>query len=172
VNIFEKEIEIKFRVDDKLGSRIKNLDLKPHEETDEYFFSTENVGKDLYLRFRKKKGKIILTLKNVIVGGHNIGIYESEETSVELTEEQYQEMKKIFDIVFPIKIQVKKIRKKGNYKDCEICHDIVEGLGEFFEIEGSREKINELRKEFEIDDDLIDREKGYVVMLLNRRGLL
>ena len=172
MNIFEKEIEIKFRVNDKLGSKLENLNLESHEEIDEYFFSTENVGKDLYLRFRKKKGKIILTLKNVIIGGTDVDIYESEETSIELTDEQYEKMKRIFDTVFPIKFQVKKLRKRGNYKDCEICHDIVEGLGEFFEIEGSREKINELRKEFEIDDDLVDREKGYVVMTLKKMGLL
>ncbi len=169
---FEKEIEIKFRVDEKLGSKLKNLTLEPHEETDEYFFSKENIGKDLYLRFRKKKGKIFLTLKNVVIGGTHIGIYESEETSIELTQEQYEKMKEIFDIVFPIKLQVKKLRKKGKYKECEICHDIVEDLGEFFEIEGSREKINELKKELEIGDHLIDREKGYVVMTLKKMGLL
>jgi adenylate cyclase class IV len=169
---FEKEIETKFRVNEKLSSKLKNLDLIPYEEIDEYFFTKENVNGDIYLRFRKKKGKILLNLKNVIVGGTDVDTYESEEVVIELTEEQYRKLKRIFELVFPIKLQIRKIRKKGNYKQCEIFHDVVDGLGEFFEIEGSKENIKEVCEELKIDDSLRDREKGYVKMTLKKMGLI
>jgi predicted adenylyl cyclase CyaB len=172
VSKFKKEIETKFRVDEKLASKLKNLKLVPHEEIDEYFFTKDNVNGDVYLRFRKKKGKILLNSKNVTTGGKVVDIYESEEIAAELTEEQYEKMKKMFELVFPIIIQVRKIRKKGNLMGCEICHDIVDGLGEFFEIEGTREDIMKVCQELEIDSGLRDMERGYAKMTLKRMGFI
>ena len=169
---FNREIETKFRVDEKLSSKLKNLNLIPYEEIDEYFFTKENVDGNIFLRFRKKKGKIFLNLKNILIGGTDIDVYEAEETTIELTEEQYEKMKRIFELVFPIKIQTRKVRKKGNYKQCEIFHDFVDGLGEFFEIEGSREDIKKLCEELEIDSSLRDREKGYAKMTLKKEGFI
>ncbi|MFH1473999.1 MAG: CYTH domain-containing protein [Candidatus Aenigmatarchaeota archaeon] len=168
---FNREIETKFRVDEKLSSKLKSLNLVPHEEIDEYFFTKENVTGSTYLRFRKKKGKVFLNLKNVIIGGTDVDIYESEEIMTELTAEQYEKLRKIFEILFPIKLQVRKIRKTGKYGQCEICHDSVDDLGEFFEIEGSRENIKKVCEELDIDNSLRDREKGYVEMTLKKMGL-
>jgi adenylate cyclase class IV len=172
VSKFNREIETKFRVDEKLSSKLKNLNLIPHEEVDEYFFTKENVNGDVYLRFRKKKGKIFLNSKNVTSGGKIVDIYESEEIMTELTEEQYEKMRKMFELIFPIIVQVRKIRKKGNYKGCVICHDIVDDLGEFFEIEGTRENIIKVCQELGIGSNLRDRERGYAKMTLKRMGLI
>jgi adenylate cyclase class IV len=167
-----REIETKFRVDEKLSSKLKNLNLTPHEEIDEYFFTKDNVNGDVYLRFRKKKGKIFLNSKNVTTGGEIVDIYESEEIATELTDEQYEKMRKIFELVFPIRVQVRKIRKKGIFKGCVVCHDIVEDLGEFFEIEGTRENIIKVCQELGISSDLRDRKKGYAKMTLKRMGFI
>ena len=167
-----KEIETKVRVDEKLASKLKNMKLIPYEEIDEYFFTKENLKGDIYLRFRRKKGKIFLNLKNVVSGSEIVDIYESEEIATELTEEQYEKMKKIFELIFPIRVQVRKIRKKGNHKNCEICHDIVDDLGEFFEIEGTRESIKKVCEELEIDNNLRDKERGYAKMTLKKKGFI
>ncbi len=169
---FNREIESKFRVDEKLSSKLKNLNLVPHEEIDEYYFTKENVDGNIFLRFRKKKGKTLLNLKRVVVGGADVEAYESEEFALELSKEQYEKMKEIFELVFPIKLQIRKIRKTGKYKECIVFHDTVDGLGEFFEIEGSRENIKKLCEELGIDSSLRDRKRGYVKMTLRKKGLI
>lgn len=170
---FEKETEMKFEVDENTISKLKNIKLEPYEEVDEYFFTQQTLDDDIYLRFRKKKGKIFLNLKNITLGGEKAEHYEADELAMELTEEQYENMKKIFNIIFPIKITLKKIRKKGFLNDCEICLDNVDGLGEFLEIEGSKEKILEVCKQLNLDmGKNVSNQQGYVKMTMRKRGLL
>lgn len=172
VNEFNKEIEIKFKVDENILNKLKNIELSSYEEIDEYFFTENMLKEDSYLRFRKKKGKIILTLKKITLRGKDTkDCYEADEIDIELTEEQYQKMKNIFNAIFPIKWSVNKIRSKGFFNDCEICHDEVKGLGNFLEIEGSREKILEICKMFNIDMNKKE-DWGYVKMGMKKAGLM
>jgi len=170
---FEKEIEIKFKIDDNIVSKLKTLKLKPYEEIDEYFFTKDNVGKNIFLRFRKKKGKIFLELKVITLGGKEVGIYEADEIETEITKEQYKNIKKIFNVIFPIKIQVRKIRSKGKLNDCELCYDKVDELGDYLEIEGPKNNIVEICNKFGIDvEKLKDREEGYAKMTLKKLGFI
>ncbi len=165
---FNKEIEIKFKVDENILSKLKNIELNSFEETDEYFTTKEMLDNDTFLRFRKKQGKIFLMLKDIIVGG---SIYEANEISLELNEEQYNKLKKIFEVVFPFNFTVNKKRSKGFLNDCEICVDKVDELGNFLEIEGPKEKILELCKQFNLDMGKSDEEKGYAHMMAKKLNI-
>ena len=170
---FEKEVEMKFKIDKDFVSKLKNIKLESYEEVDEYFFTKDNVDSDIYLRFRKKKGKIFLGLKIITLGGEKSkDVYEADEIETELTQEQYENIKKIFNLFFPINMQVRKIRSKGKFNECEICIDKVDDLGDFLEIEGPRDKILEICKNFNIDLDKRDRERGYVKMTLKKMGFI
>lgn len=171
---FEKEIEIKFKIDDNIVSKLKTLKLEPYEEIDEYFFTKENVGKNIFLRFRKKKGKIFLELKVITLGGKEAkDVYEADEIETEMTKKQYENIKKIFNVIFPIKIQVRKIRSKGELNDCELYYDKVDGLGDYLEVEGPKNNIMEICKKFNIDiEKNKDKEEGYAKMTLKKMGLI
>ena len=170
---FFKEIEIKFKVDDNITSNLKNIAFETHEEKDEYYFTKELVDSNVFLRFRHKKGKVILNLKVITRSDNETNdCYEADEMEIVFNQEQYEKMKKIFNVMFPVKIQVNKTRSIGKYNDCELFHDKVENLGNFLEIEGPREKILEICKEFNIDIEKRDREKGYAKMTLRREGFI
>jgi adenylate cyclase class IV len=164
---------MKFKVDKDILSKLKDIKLEPYEEVDEYFFTKDNVDGDTYLRFRKKKGKIFLGLKIITLGGEKSkDVYEADEIETELTQEQYSNIKSIFNVFFPISIQVNKIRSKGKFNDCEICLDKVDSLGEFIEVEGPKDKILEICKEFNLTLDKRDNERGYAKMTLKKMGLI
>lgn len=170
---FGKEIEAKFRVDDNISSRLESLNLKPSEETDEYSTSKDMLDRRIFLRFRKKNGKIFLETKYVTHGGKDVSIYEANEIETEITSEQYEKIREMFDVIFPISLKIRKIRAKGEYKGCELCHDKVDELGEFLEIEGPKDKILEVCKEFNIDvERQSDKQEGYVFMMLRKKGLI
>jgi adenylate cyclase class IV len=169
----KKEVEIKFKVDKDFLPRFKNIKLTPYKEEDEYFFTQKMIDEDTYLRFRKKHGKIFLNLKDITRGTKQTkDCYEADELAVEITPKQYKAMKKMFKVTFPVRIKVKKIRYKGFLGGCEICYDAVEGLGDFVEIEGEREKILKLCKQFGLDLKNRDKESGYAKMTLKKEGYL
>jgi adenylate cyclase class 2 len=173
VSEFEKEVEMKFKADKDILSKLKDVKLESYEEVDEYFFTKDNVDGDVFLRFRKKKGKILLGLKIITLGGEKSkDVYEADEIETELTQEQYSNIKSIFNVFFPISIQVSKMRSKGKFNGCEICLDKVDGLGEFIEVEGSKDKIFEVCKEFNLTLDKRDNERGYAKMVLKKMGLV
>ncbi len=167
---FNREVEIKFKVDESILSNLKNLTLVPHEEVDEYFTTKQMLENYTFLRIRKRNGKIILELKDVVKETEDC--YESDELEIELTEDQYEKIKKMLLATFPHNFIVKKIRSKGEFNGCEICLDDVENLGLFFEIEGDREKILETCKMLNLDMGMKDTEKGYAIMTAKREGLI
>lgn len=170
---FEREVEIKFKIDKDILSKLKNIKLEMYEEVDEYFFTKDNVDGDVYLRFRKKKGKIFLGSKVIVLGGENTkDVYEADEIETEITSEQYENIKKIFNVFFPINIQIRKIRSKGKFNECEICLDKVDDLGDFLEIEGPKDKILEICKNLNINMENRDKERGYAKMTLKKMGLI
>lgn len=171
---FNREVEIKFKIDENIASKLKGIKLESYEEVDEYFFaSKENIDKKIFLRLRNKKGKVFLNLKVITKGGKTVGIYEADETETEITKEQYVKIKEIFNIALPIRMQVKKKRSVGMLNGCELFYDRVDNLGDFLEIEGPREKIVEICKDFNIDiEKQKDMEEGYAIMTLKKMGLV
>jgi len=169
----EKETEIKFKINKTFLKKLKKIKMKPYKEEDEYFFTQKMIDEDTYLRFRKKHGKIFLNLKDITKGTKQTkDCYEANECAVEITSEQCKQMKKMFEVTFPVRIKVKKIRHKGFLDGCEICYDVVEGLGIFLEIEGKREKILKLCKQFNLNLEKRDMKSGYAKMTLKKEGFI
>jgi len=169
----EREVEIKFKVDQNILSRLKDIKLEPYEEVDEYFTTKEMLNNFTFLRIRRKKGKTILQLKDVIKGGKDTeDCYESDELHLELDEEQCEKIRRMLSKTFPHSFTIKKIRSKGTMNDCEICLDDVEGLGRFLEIEGEREKILVTCNKLNLDTENRDMERGYAIMMSKKLGLL
>lgn len=170
---FKKEIEIKFVVDEDTLNKISSIALTPYEETDEYFTTKEMLTNHTFLRIRHKKGEIVLQLKDVTADSEQTGdVYEADELHIPLDDEKYKKLKTIFERTFPHNFIVKKVRNKGYMNDCEICLDKVDRLGLFLEIEGPREKILEICKQFDLDMNKQDKEEGYAIMTAKREGLI
>ncbi len=170
---FERETEIKFIVDEDVLNKISFIKLTPYEEVDEYFTTKEILNNFTFLRLRRKHGRVILQFKDILVGAEKIkDCYEADELHLELNEEQYEKIKKIFSSVFPHNFVVRKIRSKGNFNDCEICLDDVQDLGLFLEIEGKKEKILETCKKLGLDLEKRDKGRGYAIMMAKKVGLI
>lgn len=168
-----KETEIKFKVDKNILSSISNIKLEPYEEIDEYFTTKEMLDNFTFLRIRKKKGRIVLQLKDITKAGEQTkDCYEADEVHLELNREQYEKVRKMLTTTFPHKFVLKKIRSKGFFNDCEICLDEVKDFGIFLEIEGEREKILEACKKLNLDTEKRDTARGYAIMMAKSIGLL
>lgn len=168
-----KEFEMRLRIDENIISKLEKIAMETYKEIDEYFFSSkENIDKRIFLRLRSKKDRTLLELKVITKGGKNVDVSEADETEIELSPEHYEALRKIFHIAFPISIKITKARSKGVLNDCELCYDKVEDLGDFLEIEGPKDKIFEVCKMFGIDvERQRDKEEGYAMMMLRKKGL-
>ncbi len=168
--MIEKEIEIKFKVDENILSSLKGIEMKSYEESDEYFTTKEMLENSTFLRFRKKQGRIILIMKDITNAKKEI--YEADEIQIELSEENYKKLREIFTRTFPFNFIVRKIRSKGLLNECEICLDKVDRLGDFLEIEGPKEKIKEVCSSLKLDPKNLDKERGYAHMMVKKLGLV
>lgn len=166
--MIEKETEIKFRVDESFADRLKNIKLNSFCEEDEYFTTKEMLENSTFLRFRKKQGKIFLIMKDIT---HSAEIYEADEINMQLTEEQYEKLKNIFQAIFPHSFIVSKTRSVGSLNGCEIYLDKVDRLGTFLEIEGPKENIIQACEQLGLDVRNSDREKGYAHMMAKESGI-
>ena len=167
-----REIEVRFPLDDSLKNKIKNLDFEPHNELDEYFFTRETVlSRDRWLRLRQKHGKFFFELKEKVrprLFPDNISAMD--ETSCEISPAQYETIKKCFQKNFPLKMEIKKTRSVARRNGCEIIYDQIENLGDFIEIEGDKEKIDEVCSSSGIDVKQT-LPLGYAEMMLNKLNL-
>jgi len=131
-----------------------------------------------WLRLRVSKGQAQINYKDWLPHSEKIKTHCNEyETRVD----SYDQLKLILDALnFEFLIEVKKIRKVWIYKDVEISIDIVEGLGEFLEVEykGELSEVDQAREYLHLiiqeinamtsDIDL----KGYPFLLLEQKGLI
>lgn len=163
--MIEKETEIKFKIDESFADKLKNVKLNSFQETDEYFTTKEMLDNSTFLRFRKKQGKIFLILKDITKSEE---IYEANEINMELTEEQYNKLRSIFQVVFPFNFTVNKIRSECFLSNCKVCFDKVDDLGNFLEIEGSKESIIQICKQLNLDSRNADKERGYAHMMAKK----
>ena len=164
--MIEKEIEIKFKADDAVLTSLKGIEMKSYEEEDEYFTTKEMLENSTFLRFRKKHGKTILIMKDITNAKKEI--YEADEIQIELNDENYRKLREIFSRLLPFSFIVRKIRSKGFMNGCELCLDKVDGLGDFLEIEGKKENIEQVCKKLKLDLKNTDKERGYAHMMVKK----
>lgn len=167
-----REIEVRFRVDENIEKIIKGLSFDSFDQIDEYFFTEKSIKeKNMWLRLRQSGGKFSLELKKTIKDA-----FDSDKISVhdeffsKIDENQYKKIREILCAVFPTSFKIKKRRSKAKLGGCEICHDVVDGLGNFIEIEGPKEKIDEVCEKFNINmSDALS--GGYAGMMIEKLKL-
>lgn len=133
----KKEIEVKVSIEntDEVINKLEELGCvfsEPVVQEDTIFINydrpfIEFTPEDHFLRIRKTKGKAIFTYKQ----GEEMNSIE-RETEIE-DADQLEDILKFLG--FRPEVRVKKVRRKANFKDYEICLDEVEGLGGFIELE-------------------------------------
>jgi len=133
----KKEIEIKIKVSDltlveQLLAEAGCMLGGPVVQEDTIYINydrpfIEFKTGDVFLRIRKSNGKNLFTFKQ----GEEMNSIE-RETEVENAEQ-------LHDILtflgFRPEVQVRKTRRKGAWKQYEVCLDTVDGLGSFIELE-------------------------------------
>lgn len=136
------EIEVKAKITD-LNNLIQKLQQinctlsDPITQKDKNYIRNgldyKNVNKDCIpvLRIRQEKDKTTFTIKYNRDPNREMDMIE-KELKVS-SAETIQEMLKIMD--YYEVMEINKTRRKGKYKDYEICIDEVEGLGSFIEVE-------------------------------------
>jgi adenylate cyclase class 2 len=140
-----KEIEVKARISDAdaLIKRLTELSCvfsEPITQEDHVFIHKNDpfpvkLGTNVF-RIRKNNGKFIFTFKRPISNGLDKLEHELEISDAE-------EMEKILELIdFREVSLVKKVRRKTNYKDYEICVDVVDQLGSFVEMEKIAEDVD------------------------------
>ncbi len=182
----EIEIKVKIEKSKKLSDLLnKEGKLKyTDRQIDEYytpshrnFVSVDPVVE--WLRLRNSKGKFSINYKNWITESDGTSNHCDEyETKIE----NIESMKNILKALnFKYLISVDKNRSAWDYKDYEISFDMVEGLGDFVEIEY---KGKDIANPKEITDQMvtflqnlecgeITRDfRGYPYLLLEKAGLL
>lgn len=136
-----REIEVKLKVKDT-GELIKKLEsqgcalsepLVQHDLIYSKAGSTEEweVSKEgqICMRIRRQPDKAEFNLKQQRSN-------ELDNAEYETTVDNPQAMHQILDILgYAPQVEVKKVRRKGRWKEYEICVDEVERLGGFIEIE-------------------------------------
>jgi adenylate cyclase class 2 len=154
-----KEIEVKAKVHnfETLIRALENLGCVIGEGVtqEDFIFSHKNdnfLEKDVkktILRIRKSKGKALFTIKES--QGNELDCIE-HETEVVDPGEMHQA---ILLMGYQEVVRLKKVRRKANYNDLEICLDEVEELGFFIEVEKIAEDVDGEKVQSELFEFLI-----------------
>lgn len=164
------EVEKKYKVHElsKIESLIDRFDVvdDEHEEIDIVYlygvddFSSFNPG-DAVMRIRKKKHKIVLTMKKQVNDESNIE-HECEVNNIESMDSILK------GIGFKQVARVEKFRKVLKINSAEVCLDKVKGLGEFVEIEilcseneqeNALNEINKIAELLGLNESMIEKRK-------------
>jgi len=136
-----REIEIKLRVNnlDELEKKLTDNGLVISKEITQYDVIYSNINDThsfnesyegcIIIRIRNQDGASILNLKKQLSGEMDNLEYE---TKVEDVESMHQIL---LALGWKPEVEVKKVRKKGNLGEYEICLDKVGQLGNFVELE-------------------------------------
>jgi len=147
------EIEIKFKIEKADNIRTKLLALggipkKPYKQTTYGFFSDNSIKEGIFPRIRDERDKIVLTVK--IRPKRKTEYFERKEYSVEIS--NAKEGADIMKSIGYNQIRVfKKMREEWKFKDVEVVLDKLY-FGVYMEIEGSKEKIEEMIKKLGFKD--------------------
>lgn len=158
-----REIELKFKVDnlDKIINYLESINCKLSTtivQNDSIFVenlnNTESTEGSVWLRIRKTNDKIELNYKK-----QSAKKMESEEIEFEVN--SYEKANDFLKALgFKQWVEVNKKRRYTKYKDCNICIDQVERLGDFIELEllveskdnyNYEEQLLSIAKELNID---------------------
>lgn len=133
-----REIELKFKIDnlDKIVCHLESIGCEisnPIVQSDCIFVenlnNTESTQGSVWLRIRKTDDKIQLNYKK-----QSTKKMESEEIEFEVG--SYDAANSFLTALgFKKWVEVNKKRRHTKYKDCNICIDCVEKLGDFIELE-------------------------------------
>ena len=133
------------------------------------------LSNDVFLRIRiQNREKIILTAKKPKAKSGHASLVKHEFEVVVDSEKEAQGILTLLGL--QPAVHTKKIRRKTNYKDYEICIDEIENLGAFIEIEkiGEEKDANKIQKEMLLflsslsvsEDDVV--KKGYDILMLEK----
>ena len=158
-----REIELKFKVDNlsKIVNYLKSIHCSISEQiiqSDSIFVenldNTKSSEGSIWLRIRKTNDKVELNYKK-----QSAQKMESEEIEFEVS--SFEKANAFLEALgFKKWVQVNKKRRYTKYKDCNICLDQVERLGDFVELEflvdsndniNYEEKLLSIAKELNID---------------------
>lgn len=128
----DREFEYRFYDYDKnyILSKLKEINAeKIHDYTLYNFVVFDSKNKNKYIRLRKEKDNIYLTIK----------IHDSKfPIEKEIIVSNYNDTIEMMKLLgFSIKYHFEKIREKYKYKNCEIVFDMYPGLPEYMEIEST-----------------------------------
>ncbi len=162
-----KEIELKFKVNnldevinklESIGSKISNIICQDDSIFVENLANTESVEGSVWLRIRKTDDKIELNYKK-----QSAKKMESEE--IEFGVSSYEKANAFLEALgFKKWVEVKKQRRYTKYKDCNICIDKVERLGNFIELELLIDK----KEDIDYEQKLLDYAKELGIDTNNR----
>ena len=136
-----QEIEVKARARDLEAVAQKLHDLgctvsEPREQDDAIFINFvgsyiefRSGAKANFLRIRKTNGKNIFTIKQAQTNELDVIEYETEIADAE------QMRQALLLMGYREVMRIRKVRRKANYRDYEICLDDVDGLGSYVEAE-------------------------------------
>ncbi len=162
-----REIELKFKVDnlDKVINKLESMQAKISDvisQDDSIFVqnldNTESVEGSVWLRIRKTDDKVELNYKK-----QSAKKMESEE--IEFGVSSYEKANAFLKTLgFKKWVEVKKQRRYTKYKDCNICIDEVERLGNFIELELLIDK----KEDIDYEQKLLDYAKELGIDTNNR----
>jgi adenylate cyclase, class 2 len=145
----------------------------PHRD---FLQDTNNVNE--WFRIRLAEGKAQINYKDWLPHDTKAKTHCKE---FEANVDSYEQLRQILDALnFSKLIDVKKTRKAWNYADVEVSIDLVEGLGEYIELEYkgrqtdvqlARDHLFKVLGELGAKTGELDR-RGYPYLLLQKRGLL
>ena len=186
----EQEIELKFKLDEKEFSEIKEKIskiakfIKNISHKDEYISPPhKDFLKPKYpyewLRIGERGNKTILNYKHFYPEEVEVHTHCDE---LEFEAENAEQLRQMFSALnFKTNVVIEKQRQAYNYNDeFEIAFDTVKEIGYFIEIEAikhsesiekTREKLFEFAKSLGIDISTSDK-RGYPYLLMKLRGLI
>ena len=138
----EKEIEVKFKIDeeDKIKEKLMNLGVslcEPYKQTTYGFFSVDSIERGIFPRIRDEKNNIVLTVK--VKPKKETNYFERMEYSMKIG--NAKEGEDILRVLGFDDIRVfEKIRQEGELLNTKIVLDELY-FGNFIEIEGEKEDI-------------------------------
>lgn len=149
----EKEIEVKFKINEKDKMKEKLLSLgvslcEPYKQTTYGFFSINSIEKGIFPRIRDEKDDIVLTVK--VKPKKETNYFERMEYSMKIS--SVKEGEEILKVLGFDDVRVfEKVRQEGELLNTKVTLDELY-FGNFIEIEGEKEDIENVIIKLGLED--------------------
>ncbi|MDD3292985.1 MAG: class IV adenylate cyclase [Candidatus Pacebacteria bacterium] len=149
----EKEIEVKFKIDeeDRIKEKLRSLGVslcEPYKQTTYGFFSVDSIEKGIFPRIRDEKDDIVLTVK--VKPKKETNYFERMEYSMKIG--NAKEGEDILRVLGFDDIRVfEKMRQEGELLNTKITLDELY-FGNFIEIEGEKKDIENVIVKLGLED--------------------